>query len=88
MIIHLGGDVIIPMEDIVAIIDVETAKNCKDTRQYLERLKDDNKVTVIEGEENKSYILVKQNGQHRVYVSPISSATLLKRSHFMGEIRL
>ena len=35
MFIHIGEDVVVPMKDIIAIIDVESANQSDDTRQFL-----------------------------------------------------
>lgn len=76
MFIHLGGDVIVPKEEVVAIIDLESASKASSTREFLSVAKEEGFViNICQLDRAKSFIVTEKN----VYYSPISSATLLKR---------
>lgn len=83
MYIHLGGDVLIKKNKLVAIIDLETVTEGKLNENFLNNIKSDKNINHISetGKEKTLIITVKEH-----YLSPISSATLFKRSYFnMGE---
>jgi len=77
--IHLGGDVLIKKNKIVAIIDLETVTEGKMNDNFINNIKNNQKMKVISenGKEKTLIITVKEH-----YLSPISSVTLFKRSHF------
>ncbi len=76
MYIHLGGDVLIKKNKIVAIIDLDTVTEDKINQKFLKSLKNSNKVNYISenGKEKTLVITVKEH-----YLSSISSTTLYKR---------
>jgi len=77
MYIHLGGDVLIKKDKIVAIIDLETITEDKINKNFLNGIKNNEKVNYIseKGKEKTLIITLKEQ-----YLSPISSTTLFKRS--------
>lgn len=79
MYLHLGGDVLIKKDKIVAIIDLEIASEGKNNSKFLNNIKDNNKIIYIsEPGKEKSLIISSEN----YFLSPISSTTLFKRSFF------
>ncbi len=81
MFLHLGADVVVNEKDVVAIMDLETTSISKITREYLKKAEKENNVITVSYEDlPKSYVVVKNKTERKVYISPISSATLLKRS--------
>jgi hypothetical protein len=76
MYIHLGGDVLIKKNQIVAIIDLETSKEGKVNENFLNNIINNNKIIYISenGKEKTLIITLKE-----YYLSPISSTTLFKR---------
>lgn len=80
MYIHIGGDVLIKKNKIVAIIDLETVKKGKINEKFLHNsMKYNKKINSISenGKEKTLIITVNEN-----YLSSISSTTLFKRSLF------
>jgi len=76
MFLHLGGDVVVPKEDIIAIIDART-KISPSTREFMQIVDDEGFVRqVTESEKEKSFIIT----TNLVYLSPISCQTLKKRA--------
>ena len=76
MYIHLGGDVLIKKNKIVAIIDLETVTEGKINRNFLTSIKNTKKINYI-SEKGKEKTLIITLKEH--YLSPISSTTLFKR---------
>jgi len=75
--IHLGGDVLIKKNNIVAIIDLENVTEGKINNNFLNNIKNNKRINYISknGKEKTLIITVKE-----YYLSPISSTTLFKRS--------
>ena len=80
MYLHIGGQSMIKQSDIVAILDMETTSVSKKTREFLRECERRGQVVNVAEDIPKSYILCNENGGDKVYISQISSATLLKRS--------
>ena len=82
MFLHLGGDVVIKEKDIIAIMDMDTSSVSKITKEYLKNAEKSYDVVNVSFEDlPKSYVVCRENGKRRVYISPISSLTLLKRAN-------
>ncbi|MBU4534103.1 MAG: DUF370 domain-containing protein [Eubacteriales bacterium] len=76
MFLHLGADVMVLKEDIVAILDLET-RTANTTRDFLKIARDHRILeSSAEGERLRSYIITTD----RVFLSPISCGTLKKRA--------
>lgn len=87
MFLHLGKDIVIRTKEVVGIFDLETSTISNTTRDYLAAAQKSGRVVSISDEMPKSFILCCDGaGNETVYTSQISTATLLKRSGFVGEI--
>ena len=85
MYLHIGSDCMIHSDDIIAIFDFENTTTSKITREFLsEKEREDYIINVSEGDLPKSFIVTDYIGNSKVYISPISSATLLKRLSSMN----
>ncbi|AGK95121.1 extracellular matrix regulator RemB [Clostridium pasteurianum] len=80
MFLHLGESVVVPIKDIIGIFDIETTMYSSDTSQFLRMAEEDGFVQRITNEKPKSFIIAEVNQKSKIYLSPISSATLSKRS--------
>lgn len=84
MYIHLGQDTVVRKEDVIGIFDLDTATISKHTRDYLSRAEKMGEVVNVTSELPKSFIICRNDrGGRIVYISQISSSTLLKRSDFL-----
>ena len=81
MFLHIGGDYVVSKKDIIAIFDMETSSLSKITKEFLknEQMKE-NVINVDVENLPKSYVIANENGRNILYISPIASATLLKRA--------
>jgi hypothetical protein len=80
MYIHLGQDTLVKKSDIIGIFDLDTASVSKRTRDFLRRAEKEGRVVNVSFELPKSFIVCQHKNEKKIYISQISSATLLKRS--------
>lgn len=85
MYVHLGGDTVVLQKDIIAIFDLELTSISKITREFLHVAEEEGFVVNVSEDLPKSYILTESDNESRVYISPISAATLLKRANNIFE---
>ncbi len=85
MYVHLGGDTVILQKDIVAIFDLELTSISKITREFLHVAEEEGFVVNVSDDLPKSYIVTQNDNESKVYISPISAATLLKRANNIFE---
>ncbi len=77
--LHLGKDTSIEIENIVGIFDLDTSTVSKHTREFLSICEKENRIVNVSYELPKSYILYDFSGEYSVYLSPLNTATLIKR---------
>lgn len=80
MFLHLGENVVIPIKDIIGIFDIDSTMYSPDTTQFLRMAEEDGFIQRITKEKPKSFIIAEIDKKSRIYLSPISSATLTKRT--------
>lgn len=87
MYIHLGQETVIMSKDVVGIFDLETTTISKKTRDFLEKAEKNGEVETVSYELPKSFIVCSdKKRKQKIYISQISSSTLLKRSEFLYKI--
>lgn len=96
MFLHLGGNVVVPLNNIIAIIDVDSISKSKDSKDFFKLAEKKGFVYKISSKETKSYVITervekKNKGALKIirtiiYFSPISSVTLHKRTGFIDEL--
>jgi extracellular matrix regulatory protein B len=88
MFIHLGGDIVISINDVISIMDVESSNLSNTTKEFLSIAEDEGFIRKISEDDPKSFILTEKDNKTIIYLSPISSVTLLKRASFIENISL
>ncbi len=83
MYLHIGGDIVVKIKDIVAIMDMEKSSTSRITQDFLRQKK--NEVISVNDELPKSYVIINKTGKTVLYISPISPQTLLKRANNIKE---
>jgi hypothetical protein len=78
--LHLGENVVVPVKDIIGIFDFQSTMYSSDTIQFLRMAEEDGFVERITKEQPKSFVIAEVNKMSKIYLSPISSATLTKRT--------
>ncbi len=85
MYIHLGSDTVVKTKDIIGIFDIETTTVSKKSREFLNKAEKKKSVINVSYELPKSFIVCAETGkkEQKVYISQISSSTLLKRTEIV-----
>lgn len=96
MFLHLGGEVVVPIKDIIGIFDIQSTMKSKNSQQFLQTCKEEGFTEEIVQDEARSFIIteriMKSSKNHRsvkktiIYYSPISALTLQKRAGFIDDI--
>lgn len=86
MFLHIGGDVVIPMKNVIAIMDIETTTLSKDTKEFLKIAEEEGFIEAISNDLPKSFVITEMDKKSKIYLSPISSMTLQKRSGYIDGI--
>ena len=81
MFLHLGENVVVPIKDIIGIFDLQTTMYSSDTSAFLRMAEEDGFVERISKEKPKSFVIAEVNKMSKIYLSPISSSTLTKRTN-------
>lgn len=76
MFIHLGEDTVINDKSIIGIFDIDTSTVSKASRDYLTAAERGKKVIYVNYDLPKSFIVTDEC----VYISPVNTATLLRRA--------
>ncbi|MGN0459975.1 MAG: extracellular matrix regulator RemB [Ruminococcus sp.] len=79
MYLHLGENTVVRTDDIIGIFDMDTSTISKWTKNYLSNATKSKRVINVSMELPKSYIVCNEDNEIKVYVSQISSQTLMKR---------
>ncbi len=80
MVLHIGKDAMVPLKDVIMILDHKQAKTNDATNNFLSKLGDSAHNIYIEEFNIKSIVITKFLDKYFIYYSPISPATLYKRS--------
>lgn len=80
MYLHLGGQTVVKTENIVAILDLETTSVSKKTKEFLKINEKNGVISNISDDIPKSYVICNEEGAVKIYISQLSSSTLLKRT--------
>ncbi|MBQ8574839.1 MAG: DUF370 domain-containing protein [Clostridia bacterium] len=89
MFLHLGQDTIITTDEIIGIFDLDTSTVMKSTRDFLTTMSKEKRVVNVSYELPKSFVLTynEKTKEKTMYISPISSVTLLKRIENVNYIK-
>lgn len=87
MYLHLGMDKVITFDEIIGIFDLDTTTVSKNSRNYLAKAEKAGIVENICYDLPKSFIVCRnKKGEDKVYISQISSSTLLKRTNYVDSL--
>ncbi len=80
MYLHLGRDVAVSIKTIIGVFDLDTSSSSKITRAFLAKSEKSGHVVNVSDDVPKSFVLCEEKGKRSLYISQISTATLLKRA--------
>jgi hypothetical protein len=87
LFLHLGGDVVIPSKSIIAILDIDTTTISKDTKEFLKISEEEGFIEAVSQKDlPKTFVITESDKKSKIYLSPISSVTLLKRARYMDKL--
>ena len=82
MYVHLGGNVVINNNDIIACFDIDKTTISKITRKFLKKSQEREEiVTINENELPKSFIVAEKNSKTKIYLSNLTVQTIMKRNN-------
>lgn len=76
MFIHLGGDTVISLKDIIVILNFDLESDSEITQEFLTTCQSKLQIVPISDEAPKTVVVT----EDKVYYSPISSITLKRRA--------
>ena len=79
MYLHLGAETVVRTDSIVALCDLDNASSSHITREALRAAEKAGKVVNVD-DLPKSFVVCRENGKTRIYLSQLNTATLLKRA--------
>lgn len=86
MYLHLGQDMVVRMDEVVGIFDLDNATISKASRDFLSAATKRGQVINVSMELPKSFVVCENEKGCKVYISQISSATLLKRTGYVDSL--
>ncbi len=79
MYLHLGDETAIITSSIIGVFDIENTSVSKHTKEFLSAAEKIGNVVNVNYDMPKSFAVCEDMGRERVYISPISTATIKKR---------
>lgn len=79
-LLHIGGNAMVDIGEVIAIVSRDTAMRSRDTRRAIDAAIGSGRIRSISDAPEKSYVLMERNGALTVWSSPIAAETLLKRA--------
>lgn len=80
MYVHIGKDIVIKTENIVAIFDILSLEKKNSLENICKKLNISDKIIDVSEDNKKSLIIVNKDNKTKGYISNISSITLGKRT--------
>ena len=84
MYIQIGGDMAVRAETIVGVFDLDSTSQSHLTRRFLAMAEKAGEVESASEDLPKSFVVLAGGGRRRLILSPMNTATLLKRSESGG----
>ena len=82
MYIHLGQNTAVRLSSVIAVFDMDNTTVSKKSREFLEKAEKEGQIISVSDELPKSYVICENNGKTEVYISPVATSTLLRRTGF------
>jgi len=79
MYLHLGQNVVVPETTIIGIFDLDNTTGSHITRKFLSHAEKNGCIINVSDELPKSFVVCNENNNMEIYLSQLSTQTLLKR---------
>jgi len=83
MYLHLGQNIVVPEASVIGIFDLDNTTGSHITRKFLGDAEKAGRVISVSDELPKSFVVCSEDSEIKIYLSQLSSQTLLKRSETM-----
>ena len=83
MYLHLGQNVVVPEASIIGIFDLDNTTGSGITRKFLNDAEKAGRILNVTDELPKSFVICGDDREMMIYLSQLSSQTLLKRTETM-----
>jgi extracellular matrix regulatory protein B len=83
MFVHIGGDVVVFVKDIIAVLDLERTTTMQATRQFLRTAEEEGFLMTIGDDLPKAFVIVETEFRYQVYLTSIAASTLRRRCENM-----
>ena len=83
MYLHIGQNVVVPEAEIIGIFDLDNTTSSHITRKFLSNAEKTGQVINVSEELPRSFIISETENVLTVYLSQLSTQTLLKRTETM-----
>ena len=83
MYLHIGQNIVVPETDVIGIFDLDNTTGSHITRKYLSDAEKSGNVVNVSEDIPKSFVLCGKESDYTIYLSQLTSQTLLKRSETM-----
>ncbi len=80
MYLHIGENKAVSLKNIIGIMDLETTTISKISKEFLKTAEDEGFIKTISNDLPKTFIITEEDKKSKIYLSPISTATLFKRA--------
>lgn len=80
MYLHIGGETVVDTDSIVGIFDMDNATLSIKTRDMLSRAQKEGRIVYASFELPRSFIICRNKESHIIYITQLSSSTLIKRT--------
>ncbi len=80
MYLSVGGNTVLRTKDILGIFDTDSVTVSKHSRDLLNTAEKEKRTVMVSMTElPRSFLLVREQGEIKLYLSPVSAGTLLKK---------
>lgn len=79
MYLHIGLDKDIIVDEILGIFDLDNTTVSKVTRDYLAKAEKNGEIENVCTDLPKSFVVCIENNKRKVYITQVSSSTIIKR---------
>lgn len=80
MYVPIGGDTVLRSKDIVGIFDTDSVTVSKHSRNLLNTAEKEKRTVMVSMSElPRSFLMVRENGEIRFYLSPVAANTIIRR---------
>jgi hypothetical protein len=83
MYLHLGQNVVVPFSTVVGVFDLDNTTGSHVTRSFLSQAEKAGQVINVAEDIPKSFIVCAEENRTKIFLSQLSTATLMKRSETM-----